>query len=54
MHGYAYPKTPEALPTIIATGEIADNFQMNKQVKYIDIAQSILLSLLPVSTAFSA
>jgi len=46
MHGYAYSKTPEALPLIIMNSEIAKNFQISKQVTYTDIAHLILQSLL--------
>jgi predicted AlkP superfamily pyrophosphatase or phosphodiesterase len=55
MHGYAYPKTPEALPIIILNDEIAKNFQISERVTYTDIAQVILQSLLPdFSTSISA
>jgi predicted AlkP superfamily pyrophosphatase or phosphodiesterase len=55
MHGYAYPKTPEALPIIILNGEIAKNFQISNHVTYTDIAPLILQSLLPdFSTSISA
>ena len=55
MHGYAYPKTPEALPIMILNGEIAKNFQISKRVTYTDIAPVILHSLLPdFSTSISA
>jgi len=50
MHGYAYSKTPEALPIMIMNSEIAENFQISKQVTYADIAHLILQSLLPNSS----
>jgi len=55
MHGYAYSKTPDALPIIIMNDKIAENFQISKQLIYTDIAQLILHSLLPdFSTALFA
>lgn len=51
MHGYAYPKTPEATPILIANSEIAESFRINRQVTYTDIAQLILHSLLPNSSS---
>jgi predicted AlkP superfamily pyrophosphatase or phosphodiesterase len=55
MHGYAYSKTPEALPIMIINSEIARNFRISKQVTFTDIPQLILQSLLPTfSTSLSA
>jgi len=45
MHGYAYPKTPEAIPILIINDEVAGNSQLNKRINYTDIAQLILHSL---------
>ncbi len=47
MHGYAYPKTPEAIPILIVNGEITRSFRINRQVTYTDIAHLILNSVLP-------
>jgi hypothetical protein len=47
MHGYAYPKTAEALPIMVMNREITNNFQISKQVVYTDIARLILNSLFP-------
>jgi len=47
MHGYAYPKTPEALPILIMNDEMTKTFPINKEVKYIDIPHLILRSLFP-------
>ena len=42
MHGYAYPKTPEAFPILILNDTIAQNLQISKQFSYSEIAQIIL------------
>lgn len=47
MHGYAYPKTPEAFPILIMNDEMAKTFPTNKKVKYIDISHLVLRSLFP-------
>ena len=47
MHGYAYPKTPEAFPILIMNDEMAKTFPTNKRVKYIDISHLVLRSLFP-------
>jgi len=45
MHGYAYPKTPEALPIIIMNNKIVENAKISKKVTFTDIAHLILQSL---------
>jgi len=47
MHGYAYPKTPEALPILIMNDEMTKTFPINKKYKYIDIPHIVLRSLFP-------
>jgi len=47
MHGYAYPKTPEAFPTIIINGEITKLIPRNSRLTFIDIPHLILRSLFP-------
>jgi len=47
MHGYAYPKTPEAFPILIMNDEMAKTFPTNRKVKYIDIPHLVLRSLFP-------
>ena len=47
MHGYAYPKTSEALPILIMNKEMAETFQDKKQVKFTDISHLILSSIVP-------
>ena len=47
MHGYAYPKTPEALPILIMNDEMAKTFPTNKKVRYIDMPHFVLHSLFP-------
>ena len=42
MHGFAYPKTPEAFPILILNDNIAQDFQIGKQFFYSDIAKIIL------------
>ena len=47
MHGYAYPKTPEASPILIMNEEMAKTLPTIKKVKYIDIPHLVLRSLFP-------
>jgi len=49
MHGYAYPKTPEAFPILIMNDEMVNTLPTNDKVKYIDIPHLILSALLPVT-----
>jgi len=42
MHGYAYPKTPEAFPILIMNDVIAKKTRNTKHFSYSDIAQIIL------------
>ena len=47
MHGYAYPKTPEASPILIMNDEMVVTFPTTKKVEYIDIPHLVLRSLFP-------
>jgi predicted AlkP superfamily pyrophosphatase or phosphodiesterase len=47
MHGYAYPRTPEAFPAIIMNGEIVKSIPKNRRLTFIDIPHLILRSLFP-------
>ena len=49
MHGYAYPKTDEALPIIIMNDQFAQEHQTNVKYTYRDISRLIINSLLPDS-----
>jgi len=49
MHGYAYPKTNEALPIIIMNDQFAQEHQTNVKYTYRDISRLIINSLLPDS-----
>lgn len=42
MHGYAYPKTPEAFPILILNDNIVENIKINEQISFSDISHIIL------------
>ena len=47
MHGYAYSKTPEALPVLLMNDEMANAYPANGNIRYVDIPRLVLLSFLP-------
>ncbi len=47
MHGYAYPKTPEAFPILIMDGEMAAVSPKDRRIRFIDVPHLVLRSLLP-------
>lgn len=47
MHGYAYPKTCESRPILIANGQIAREVPKDCHIKFIDVSHFILRSFLP-------
>lgn len=49
MHGYAYPRTPEALPVLIMNGQMAQSFHIDRAITYADILPLILRSLSCIS-----
>jgi len=47
MHGYAYPKTPEAFPAIIINGEMTNSISTADRFMLADVPYLILQSLFP-------